>query len=650
MNGVISSSFRWLLAPVLFTTLAACQGALPAALTTTQPTSGGMLYRDSSLPIETRVEDLLSRMTLEEKIGQMTLVENNSITPDEVGSKFVGAVLSGGAELSPDNKPETWKKMALEYERAALNTRLGIPIIFGVDAVHGHGHIEGAVIFPHEIGLGATRDAALVEKIGRATAEEMTATGIRWNYAPVVAVPQDIRWGRTYESYSENTDLVSTLGTAYLRGLQSIDGRTALTDTLTVLATPKHFIGDGGTVYGTSTRVMYNHPFLLDQGDMRADEAAVRELFLPPYKSAVDAGAQSIMVSFSSWQGTKMHAQKYLLTDVLKSELGFKGFLVSDWGGVDQISPDYYQAVVTAINAGLDMNMVPSDYKLFMGALEQAVTKGDVPMARIDDAVRCVLTVKFKMGLFEHPVSDSVPLDLVGSREHRELAREAVQKSLVLLKNENHTLPLAKDTPSIFVAGAGADDIGMMSGGWTITWQGEMGNIEPGTPILQALKQTVSPETVLSYEQDGNFQGTADTGIAVVGEKPYAEGVGDVENLELSSADAALIQRVKEHSGKVIVILFSGRPLVVTKQLGLMDALVAAWLPGTEGQGVADVLFGSAPFSGKLPYTWPRWNSQLPFDFKHMPSDGCDAPLFPFGYGLTTADTSPRIPDCPVQP
>lgn len=633
---------------ILFAALVGCQSALPAALSK-QSASAGVLYRDSSLPIETRVEDLLGRMTLDEKIGQMTLVENNSITPDEVTSKSIGAVLSGGAELSPDNKPETWKKTVLGYERAALNSHLGIPIIFGVDAVHGHGHIDGAVIFPQEIGLGATRDPALVEKIGRATAEEMAATGIRWNYAPVVAVPQDIRWGRTYESYSENTDLVSTLGTAYLRGLQSADSKTALTDALTVLATPKHFLGDGGTAFGSSTRVMLNHRFLLDQGDMRADEAAVRELFLPPYKSAVDAGAQSIMVSYSSWQGTKMHAQKYLLTDVLKGELGFKGFLVSDWAGMDQVSPDYYKAIVTSVNAGVDMNMVPTDYKLFMGGLNEAVTKGDVPMTRIDDAVRRILTVKFKMGLFEQPVSDAAPLTLVGSAEHRALAREAVQKSLVLLKNENQTLPLAKDTPSIFVAGAGADNIGMMSGGWTITWQGRMGNIEPGTTILQALKQTVSPETVLSYERDGNFQGTADIGIAVVGERPYAEGVGDVENLELSPADAALIQRVKEHSRKVLVILIAGRPLVVTKQLGSMDALVAAWLPGTEGQGVADVLFGSAPFSGKLPFSWPRWNSQLPFEFKHLATDGCDAPLFPFGYGLTTAEPSPRIPDCPAE-
>lgn len=689
MKRLLTEIVQWLLIPSFLFLLVGCRGDLsatpaPTAVTTTStprtldtavptspaqtvntntPTSPaqtvntnmptsvaaptGSGYRDASLPITARVDDLLAHMTLDEKIGQMTQIEKNSITPGEVTARAIGSVLSGGDGTSPNNHADTWKNLAQSYERAATKTRLGIPLLLGVDAVHGHGHVDGAVIFPQEIGLGATRDPALVEKIGRATAEEMAATAIRWDFAPVVAVSQDIRWGRTYESYSENTQLVSDLAVAFLKGMQGVNGNADLSNPLTVLATPKHFIGDGGTTWGSSTTSADSHQYMLDQGDTRVDEATLRARFLPPYEAAVKAGAQSIMVSFSSWNGTKMHAQKYLLTDVLKGELGFQGFLISDWGAVDQVSPDYYKAVVTSINAGVDMVMVPYKYQLFTSTLYQAVTRGDVPMARIDDAVRRILTVKFKMGLFENPVPDAAPLSLVGSAEHRALARSAVQKSLVLLKNENHLLPLAKNTPSILVAGRGADDIGMMSGGWTIEWQGALGKIEPGTTILQAIQQTVSPSSQVTFSSDGAFSGTANVGIAVVGEFPYAEGYGDKEKLDLSAADADMIQRVKEHSQKVLVIVISGRPLVVTKQLPLMDGLVAAWLPGTAGQGVADVLFGDAPFTGKLPYTWLRWDSQLPFDFQHLPTTSCAAPLFPYGYGLATADPSPAIPDCP---
>ncbi len=666
-----SNPLRWLSILCILATLVACQTAPtpvapapPAAATqavsaptsaavvaTTAPaapTSTTPLYKDASQPVEKRVEDLLARMTLDEKIGQMIQIEHPYISPADVSKYLMGSVLTGGNGLK-DNSPEAWRKLVEGYLAEALKTRLGIPLLYGVDATHGHAHIFGTTIFPQEVGLGATRDIALVEKIGRATAEEMAATSIRWNFAPYVAVPQDIRWGRTYENFSENTELVTQMGVASLKGLQSVDGKLDLSNPLAVLATPKAFLGDGGTTWGTTGHNIWNHGFGLDQGDTRVDEATVRALFLPPYKAAVDVGALSIMVSFSSWNGTKMHAQKYLLTDVLKGELGFKGFLISDFLGMDQVSPYYYEAMVTSINAGLDMNMGMYDPNRFITTVKQAVQSGDISMSRIDDAVRRILYVKFKMGLFEHPMSDPSLLKLIGSPEHRALAREAVQKSLVLLKNENQVLPLANDTPTIFIAGEGADDIGMMCGGWTISWQGAMGNIEPGTTILQAIENTVSPSTVVKYDRDGNFDGTADVGIAVVGEQPYAEGVGDSLNLDLSASDVALIQSVKEHSKKTVVILVSGRPLVVTEQLGLMDALVAAWLPGTEGQGIADVLFGDAPFTGELPYTWPRWSEQLPFDFKHLPKEGCDAPLFPFGYGLSASDPSPAIPDCPAK-
>jgi beta-glucosidase len=664
-----SKSLRWFSIVCILATLVACQTApapvapaspvattqavsaptstaTVAATETTVPASSAPLYKDASQPVEKRVEDLLARMTLDEKIGQMIQIEHPYIQPADVSKYSLGSVLTGGNGLS-DNSPEAWRKLVEGYLDAALKTPLGIPLLYGVDATHGHAHILGATIFPQEAGLGATRDTALVEKISRATAEEMAATSIRWNFAPYLAVPQDIRWGRTYENFSEDTTLVTQMGAASLKGLQSVGGELDLSNPLAVLGTPKAFLGDGGTTWGTTSANIWNHGFGLDQGDTRMDEATLRALFLPPYKAAVDEGALTVMVSFSSWNGTKMHAQKYLLTDVLKGELGFKGFLISDFLGMDQVSPYYYEAMVTSINAGLDMNMGAYAPDKFINAVKQAVQNGDIPMARIEDAVRRILYVKFKMGLFENPISDPSLLKLIGSREHRLLAREAVQKSLVLLKNENQVLPLAKDTPTIFIAGEGAYDMGMMCGGWTISWQGALGNMIPGTTILEALKKKVSPGTTIKYDREGDFDGTADVGIAVVGEQPYAEGVGDSLNLDLSSSDVALIQSVKEHSKNTVVILISGRPLVVTKQLGLMDALVAAWLPGTEGQGITDVLFGDAPFTGKLPYTWPRSSEQLPFDFKNLRMEGCEAPLFPFGYGLSTSDPSLAIPDCP---
>jgi beta-glucosidase len=517
---------------------------------------------------------------------------------------------------------------------------LEIPLIYGVDAVHGHNNVKGAVIFPHNIGLGAANDADLMRRIGTATAAEVAATSITWNFGPTVAVAQDIRWGRIYESYSEETEIVSRLGAAYIEGLQG----ERLTDPQTILATAKHFVGDGGTVWGTSTTNDYE----IDQGVTEADEATLRAVHLPPYEAALDAGAESVMISYSSWGGMKMHAQEYLITDVLRGELGFEGFIVSDWGGIDQITSNYYDAVVTAINAGIDMNMVPYDYKRYIETLTEAVENGDVSEARIDDAVRRILTVKFALGLFERPTSDPALLDVVGSADHRALAREAVAKSLVLLKNDGGALPLAKDTPTIFVGGVPADDLGIQCGGWTIEWQGKTGALTEGTTILEAIEAAMGESTVVRYNRFGKFDGTADVGIAVVGERPYAEGKGDRDDLTLSDRDLAVIEKLRANSETLIVVLISGRPMVVTEVVDEADAFVAAWLPGTEGQGVADVLFGDVPFTGKLSFTWPRTNDQLPFNFDELPTDGCDAPLFPFGYGLTAEDTDPLVlPDCP---
>lgn len=599
----------------------------PAA--TLPPVAADALYKNPNAPIEDRVNDLLARMSLSEKIGQMTQVEKNSITLADISNLFIGGVLSGGGGSPTVNTPIAWASMVNHFQQQALQTRLGIPIIYGVDAVHGHNNLKGATIFPQNIGLGAANDPALMKKIGQVTASEMVATGIYWNFAPVVAVAQDIRWGRTYESYSENTDLVTHLSTAYLQGLQGNN----LADPLSVAGTLKHFVGDGGTAWGSSTTSNYK----IDQGVTEVDEATLDAIHLPPYISGINAGARTVMVSYSSFGGLKMHAQNHLITEVLKGELNFIGFVVSDWGGIDQISTNYYDAVVAGINAGIDMNMVPYDYKRFVNTLNKAVANGDVSQARIDDAVRRILRVKFEIGLFNHPLSNQSQLALIGSPEHRAVARQAVSESLVLLKNDNNTLPLSKSSKLIFVAGAAANDIGIQSGGWTISWQGSSGDITPGTTILQGVQNTVSKSTTVVYDTAGNFAGTdkADACIVAVGELPYAEGVGDQADLSLSAADVQLTTSLRPRCDKLVVLLISGRPLIVTDQLPGWDAFVAAWLPGTEGEGVSDVLFGIRPFTGKLSFTWPRSNAQLPFDFAHLPT-GDNGPLFPFGYGLTT--------------
>lgn len=623
----------------------------PAPTATTAPTATAdpSAYKDPTRSPEERADLLLAQMTLDEKIGQMTQIEKNSLTPEDVTRLAIGSVLSGGGGAPTENTPEAWLAMVTAFDRAARATRLGIPLIYGVDAVHGHNNLYGATVFPHNIGLGAANDPDLMRRIGRATAEEVAATGVRWNFAPVIAVPQDIRWGRTYEGYGEDTALVSALGTAYLEGLQDA-GAGRFVGATTVLATPKHYIGDGGTAFGSSVSTGMGVNYLLDQGDTRVDEATLRALYLPPYQAAIDAGAQSIMVSFSSWNGEKLHGEKYLLTEVLKNELGFDGFLISDWQAIDQLPGAYANDVATAINAGLDMIMVPYDAPTFIAALRQAVESGAVAPSRIDDAVRRILLVKFRLGLFDAAEPDPAALSAIRSDEHIALAREAVQKSLVLLKNDGAALPIARDAGLIVVAGAAARNIGLQSGGWTISWQGSPGRITHGTTLLDGFEDAAGPDTAVAYDALGQFAAlhgaTADVGIVVVGEKPYAEGLGDRADLRLTAADAELIERVRAISARLVVIVIAGRPLVLTDQLPQIDALVAAWLPGSEGGAVADVLYGDVPFTGRLAYSWPRTNEQLPFDFSALPESGCDAPLFPRGFGLTLGEVTPELPAC----
>ncbi len=591
-----------------------------------EPVPDDAPYKQADVPLADRVGDLVGRMTLAEKIGQMTLVEKNSIVPEDLARYGIGGLLSGGGGSPAENSPRAWAEMVDGFQEEALVSRLGIPLLYGVDAVHGHGNVRGAVIFPHNVGLGAANDPELMERVGQATAAEMIATGIYWNYAPAVSVPRDIRWGRTYEGYSEDTTIVSDLAAAYIRGLQGTD----LADGATVLATPKHWIGDGGTSWGSSSTGDYQ----IDQGVTEVDEDTLRSVHLPPYVAAIDEGAMNIMVSYSSWDGMKMHAQRYLITDVLKEELGFEGFVLSDWGAIDQISNDYYDAVVASINAGIDMNMVPSDYRRFVDTLTRAVEAGDVSEDRIDDAVRRILTVKFMLGLFERPFSGDEFIGTVGSDEHRAVAQEAVAKSQVLLKNDEGLLPLADDVPAVFVGGAAADDIGIQSGGWTIEWQGKEGDITEGTTILEAIEETVSANTAVVYDPFGRFDGAGDPEVcvAVVGERPYSEGFGDDADLKLPVPDLRLLDRMREQCDELAVILVSGRPLIVSDMVDDWDAFVAAWLPGTEGQGVADVLFGIEPFTGTLPYTWPRTVEQLPIE-DTVP---IESPLYPLGSGIST--------------
>ncbi len=570
-----------------------------------------------------QVDALLAQMTLDEKIGQMVQADSAALTnPTDVATYFLGSVLSGGGSGPPDgNSAQSWLKFTTGFEACALQTRLKVPLLYGVDAVHGNNRIDGAVIFPHNIGMGAAHDRRLVEDEERVTAEEAAGMGIRWAFAPCIAVARDERWGRTYESYGEDPGLVSRLGAAAVQGFQ---GGQLSGDPVSVLACAKHFIGDGGTKDGE------------DQGNTVCDEATLRKLYLRPYRDAVRAGVGSIMISYSSWNGQKMSAEKYLLTDVLKKELGFKGFLISDWAAIDQLSRDYKSDVEQCVNAGMDMVMIPNgpgqpnNYVEFIGDLKALVAAGDVPESRVDDAVRRILRVKFAMGLFDDPPVDPALTAAIGSPEHRAVARRAVRESVVLLKNENHTLPLSKDIRRLAVVGEAADDLGVQCGGWTISWQGSHGDVtHGGTTILAAIRQAVSSDTRVIFSPDGAALDKPDAVIAVVGETPYAEMFGNRTNLDLSAPDAALIARAKSSGAPVVTVLISGRPLILNSALGDSSAFVAAWLPGTEGEGVADVLFGDYRPTGKLPRTWPAMNGHV------ASGDRSQRPLFPYGFGLT---------------
>lgn len=622
---------------VALATIAVLPPVVAARTASAAPASAA--YLNPRLPTAKRVHDLLGRMTPEEKIGQMAQAERGAVDGDrdQITALGLGSVLSGGGSVPAANTPEGWADMVDAYQAKALATRLKIPLLYGVDSVHGHNNLVGATVFPHNLAMGATRNPGLVRREEQITAIETKATGPQWVFAPCVCVVRDLRWGRAYESFGEDPRLVVDMETA-IEGFQGRNKRD-MAGPEHVLATAKHFAGDGDTVFGSSTSGTYT----VDQGVTVTDHRTFGRIDLAPYETAVRKyKVGSIMPSFSSVDWTddgvgvgdpvKMSAHKELLTDVLKRKIGFDGFLISDWEAIHQLPGDYAAQVRTAVNAGMDMFMEPYSTPRFVETLLGEVKAGRVATSRIDDAAARILKAKFELGLFEHPYTDRRHAGTIGSPEHRAVARRAVAESQVLLKNSGNALPLKRDA-RIYVAGADADDIGDQAGGWTVTWQGSSGPIIPGTTILDGIRQNSSNVT---YSADASAPASgSDVGIVVVGEKPYAEGVGDVGNghtLNLSDADKANIDKVCATVKTCVVLDVAGRPQIVTDRLAAADAFVMSWLPGSEGAGVADVLFGKRPFTGRLPVSWPRSEDQEPINV----GDRDYRPLFPYGYGLRT--------------
>ena len=616
--------------------------------------------------LEARITELLGKMTLEQKVAQMLQADIRSVTPEDVRKYRLGSILNGGG-ASPGNekysKVSDWVALADSFYDASMDTAGGapaIPIMWGTDAVHGHNNVVGATLFPHNVGLGAAHDPDLIQRIGEATAREVAATGIDWTFAPTVAVVQDPRWGRSYEGYSERPDIVKAYAGRMVQGLQGTGGTPTFLDGNHVVATAKHYIGDGGTNHG------------IDRGNNEASEQELFKVHGQGYVTALEAGAQTVMVSYNSWRGVKMHGQRHLLTEVLKNRMGFDGIVVSDWDGVDEVQGCAKDRCAQAINAGIDMIMVPDLWKGFLRNTVSQVRAGDIPMARIDDAVTRILRVKLRAGLFEKGRPSSRPLAnkvaQVGAKDDRAVAREAVRKSVVLLKNDKCLLPLSPKA-TVLVAGDGANDIGKQSGGWTISWQGT-GNTNADFPGATSIYDGINAAVAAAggkatFSVDGSFQTKPDVAVVVFGESPYAEWHGDIESLEYRGpvgdgqvvdmnrpapevspvfdepdyetapatqpaapvAELALLKRLKDSGIPVVAVFLTGRVRGVTPEIEASDAFAVAWLPGTEGGGIADVLFRKRngavgfPISGKLSYAWPRGGTG-------------GAPLFPYGYGL----------------
>lgn len=564
----------------------------------------------------TKADGLVAQMTADEKYGQMLQMEREGLTNQAVTDYALGSAFSQGGSGPSENSAAAWADMTDGYRQAALSSRLKIPFLYGADEVHGVSTVKGAVVFPHNIGLGATRDLALIEQLGRLAAEEGRGCGVDFFFSPVVGVALDERWGRTYEAFGETMDLASTMGVAMTKGIQF-----SPTGTFTgILANAKHYLGDGGTANGVTG------------GDVTGDETKLRSIHLEPYRTAVKARVGSIMPSYSSWQGTKMHINKKMITDVLKGEIGFGGFIISDFNACFQLGLSNQDGINQCVNAGVDMFMAwGQNISTMIGYLSSGVKSGTVPQSRIDDAVRRIVATKCELGLFDfNGKADRSLTSKVGSAEHRAVARQAVQKSMVVLKNDGNVLPIAKST-TVALAGKSADNTGNQCGGWTISWQGGSGNIVPGaTSIKQAFESALGSGKVV-YSANGSSTTGAGVGVAVIGETPYAEGKGDRTDLTVASDDVAVVKALKQAGLKTVVVLIAGRPMILEPIMAYADAIVMAWLPGTEGAGVTDILLGDAKPSGKLPHTWPKSMSQIPINY----GDATYDPLYPYGHGLT---------------
>ena len=576
----------------------------------------------SESEIDKKVSELIELMTLDEKVGQMTQIDQRFLdTITDLSTYSIGSLLSGGGSHPSVNEPQAWLDMYNNYQEETLKSRLQIPLIYGIDAVHGHNNVYGATIFPQNIGLGATNNPELVFKISEATSIEVAATGIDWTFSPCLSSPEDYRWGRTYEGYSSDPALVEKLGEASVMGYQSAQTNSGKK----VVACAKHFIGDGNTEFGTGMNG------LVDRGNTVLTVDELKEKLLPKYQAAIEADVQTIMASYNSWNGVKCHGSKELLTDILKVEMGFEGFVISDWQGIDEIPGNYKTDIITSINAGIDMVMVSGQgqpYKKFMRLLKESVEEGSIPLARIDDAVTRILKVKLRNGLFENPIVKNDALQVIGSDSHRDIARQAVRESMVVLKNQD-IIPISKNSKSIVVAGRGADNLGMQCGGWTINWQGGQGDITVGTTILDGIKKSVSADTNVIYSIDGKDLAMAkdELAIVVIGEDPYTEFFGDKDNLDLLNDDIETITTLKNKGYKVMVLLISGRPMNIADHINSWDGFAAVWLPGTEGDGISDILFGDFQSSGKLSYPWP-----IKAEYGANAED--KDLLFNFGFGL----------------
>jgi beta-glucosidase len=649
------------------------QPSQPSQPSPSMPQAGGgpvsgRVHKDPR--VEARISELLRKLTLEQKVGQMIQADIRYVTPEDVKTYRLGSILNGGGAFPGNEKHAAvsdWVALADRFYDASMDTSGGapaIPILWGTDAVHGHNNVIGATLFPHNIGLGAAHDPDLVQRIGEATAQEVAATGIDWTFAPTVAVVRDSRWGRSYEGYSERPDLVRAYAGRMVQGLQGSLDTPSFLDGNHILATAKHFIGDGGTHHG------------IDRGNNRSSEQDLLAIHGQGYVAAIQSGVQTIMASYNSWQGVKLHGQRHLLTEVLKTRMGFDGMVVSDWDGVDEVQGCSKDRCAQAIKAGIDMIMVPEQWKAFLQNTVAQVRAGDIPMSRIDDAVTRILRVKLRAGLFEKGRPSSRPLAnksaQIGAPEHRAVAREAVRKSVVLLKNDKCLLPLSPKA-NVLVAGDGADNIGKQAGGWSISWQGT-GNTNadfPGaTSLFDGIRSAVTAAggtATLSVE--GSYETKPDVAIVVFGENPYAEWHGDIKSIEYQgpsddghdvdmqrpapevsaldeanprlsdvsrsqppaapNADLALLQRLRQSGIPVVAVFLTGRVRGVTPELEASNAFAVAWWPGTEGGGIADVLFRTGngevnfPITGKLSYAWPRGGG-----------GSSDTPLFPYGYGL----------------